>query len=121
MSLRLIGLTLAGLVALAACSGGSDQASSTGTLELTVVDGDTTVALSNARVIVIDGATGESIDLLTTDGDGRVSKSYDTGALQLRVSVQNYAPSPPPGIPPLPVQIVANQTPRPRNESAGSA
>ncbi len=110
MSLRLSGLTLAGLVALAACSGGSDQAPSTGTLELTVVDGDTTVALSNARVIVIDGATGESIDLLTTDGNGRVSKSYDTGALQLRVSVQNYAPSPPPGIPPLPVQIVANQT-----------
>jgi hypothetical protein len=112
MSLRLIGLTLVGLVALAACGGGggSNEGLPSGTLELTVVDGDTNTGLSNVGVIVIDGATGESIDLLTTDGTGRVSKTYATGALQLRVSSQNYAPSPPPGIPPLPVQIVANQT-----------
>jgi hypothetical protein len=111
MSLRLIGLALAGLVALAGCGGsGSDGAPPTGTLELTVIDGDTAAGLSNARVTVIDGATGESIDLLATDGNGRVSKTYNTGALQLRVNKQNYAPSPPPGIPPLPVQIVGNQT-----------
>ena len=111
MSLRLIGLALAGLVALAACGGsGSNGAPPTGTLELTVVDGDTSAGISNARVIVVDGTTGESIDLLATDGNGNVTKIYDTGTLQLHVSSQNYAPSPPSGIPPLPVQIMANET-----------
>ena len=111
MSLRLIGLALAGLAALAGCGGsGSNGAPPTGTLELTVVDGDTSAGISNARVIVIDGATGESIDFLATDGSGKVAKIYDTGTLQLHVSSQNYAPSPPSGIPPLPVQIMANET-----------
>ena len=108
MTLRLIGLMLVGLVALAACGGGdSVQGPPSGTLELIVVDGDTSMGISNARVIVIDGAIGESIDLLTTDGSGMVSETYPTGAFQLRVSSQNYAASPPQGIPPLPVQIVA--------------
>ncbi|MEN8108581.1 MAG: carboxypeptidase-like regulatory domain-containing protein [Pseudomonadota bacterium] len=115
MRLRLIGLALAGLAVLTACGGGGGGSNSndvppTGTLELTVVDGDSTAGLSNARVTVIDGATGESIDLLTTDETGRMSKIYNTGALQLRVSKQNYAPSPLPSIPPLPVQILADQT-----------
>ncbi|MGD8616564.1 MAG: carboxypeptidase-like regulatory domain-containing protein [Gammaproteobacteria bacterium] len=113
MRLRLIGLALAGLVVLTACGGGgsnSDDPPPTGTLQLTVVDGESTTGLSDARVIVIDGATGESIDVLTTDEMGTVSKVYNTGALQLRVSKQNYAPSPLPGIPPLPVQILADQT-----------
>ncbi len=111
MSLRLIGLALAGLAALAACGGsGSNGTPLTGTLELTVVGGDTSAGISNARVIVVDGATGESIDLLATDGNGKVTKIYDTGTLQLHVSSQNYAPSPPSGIPPLPVQIMPNET-----------
>jgi hypothetical protein len=113
MHLRLIGLALAGIVVLTACGGGgsnSDDPPPTGTLELTVVDGASVAALTDARVIVIDGATGESIDVLTTDEMGTVSKVYNTGALQLRVSKQNYAPSPLPGIPPLPVQILADQT-----------
>lgn len=114
------GLFLLSIMALTACGGGggggggdgsaSNAALPTGNLELSVVDGDSTAALSNARVIVIDGATGEAIDILTTDDTGRVSKTYDIGALQLRVSKQDYAPSPPPRIPPLPVQILADQT-----------
>jgi hypothetical protein len=104
-------LTSLALATLAACGGGSSyEAPPTGTLELTVVDAESTAALSDARVIVIDGGAGESIDLLTTDANGKVSKMYDTGALQLRVSTQGYTQSPPPGIPPLPVQIVQNQT-----------
>lgn len=111
MSLRLLGILLAGLVALAACGGSDSNAPPpTGTLDLTVVDGDTMTGLSNARVIVIDGATGESIDLLMTDANGKVAKVYDTGSLQLRISKQDYSPSPPPGIPPLPAQIVNDQT-----------
>jgi hypothetical protein len=107
----MIGLALAGLAALTACGGGgSGSPPPTGTLEVTVIDGDSTAVLSNVSVIVLDGDTGESIDLLTTDATGVVSNTYNTGALQLRVSKQNYAPSPLPGIPPLPVQILADQT-----------
>jgi hypothetical protein len=111
MRLHMIGLALAGLAALTACGGGgSGSPPPTGTLEVTVIDGDSTAVLSNVSVIVLDGDTGESIDLLTTDATGVVSNTYNTGALQLRVSKQNYAPSPLPGIPPLPVQILADQT-----------
>ena len=110
MYLRLISITLLGLATLAACGGGSGGQPTTGTLELTVVEEGTNAGLANARVIVIDGATGESVDILATDANGKVSKVYDVGTLQLQVSSQNYAPSPPPGIPPLPVQITAGQT-----------
>jgi hypothetical protein len=110
MNLRLISLALLGLAMFTACGGGSGGNRSTGTLELTVVDGDTNAGLVNVRVIVIDGATGESVDLLATDANGKVSKDYDAGTFQLQVSSQHYAPSPPPGIPPLPVQITAKQT-----------
>ena len=109
MYIRQISLTLLVLATLTAC-GGSSGGQPTGTLELTVVDAGTNAGLANARVIVIDGATGESVDLLATDANGKVSKVYDAGTLQLQVSSQNYAPSPPPGIPPLPVQITAGQT-----------
>jgi hypothetical protein len=99
------------LLMLTACGGSSSSESPpTGTLQLTVIDGESAAAIAAARIIVIDGGTGESIDLLTTDANGSVVKDYDTGALQLRVSIQGYGQSPPPGIPPLPVQIVKDQT-----------
>jgi hypothetical protein len=112
MRAGLIVLALASLAGLAACSSSDDSndAPPTGTLDLTVVDGDTATGLADVHVIVIDGGTGESIDVLTTDGNGKVSKTYEIGALQIRASTQNYAPSPPPGIPPLPAQIVQDQT-----------
>ncbi len=100
MYLRLISITLLGLATLAACGGGSGGQPTTGTLELTVVEEGTNAGLANARVIVVDGTTGESVDLLATDANGKVSKVYDVGTLQLQVSSQNYAPTPPPGIPP---------------------
>jgi len=101
------------LVALAGCGGGGGGSSEkipTGTLDLTVIDGESATPISGARVIVVDGGTGESIDLLSSDADGNASKVYETGALQLRVSTQGYTQSPPPGIPPLPVQILPDQT-----------
>jgi hypothetical protein len=108
MRTYLIGLAL---LMLTACGGSSSSESPpTGTLQLTVVDGESAATIADARIIVIDGGTGESIDLLTTDANGRVVKDYDTGALQLRVSIQGYSQSPPPGIPPLPVQIIKDQT-----------
>jgi hypothetical protein len=112
------GLILLSIITLSACGGGggggsgSNDPPPTGTLDLTVVDGESTAGLSDARVIVIDGATGESIDVLTTDETGRVSKIYNTGALQLRVSKQNYAPSPP-GIPRRPCR--SSRTDHPHN------
>ena len=102
-------MMLLSLILAVACGGGSGAKAPTGTLELTVLDGDTSGGIANARVIVFDGTTGESIDLLSTDGSGKASKVYDIGSLQLNVTSQNYAASPPPGIPPLPVQIVANE------------
>lgn len=110
MSMRLVVLATAGILLLNACSSDSNDAPPTGTLELTVVNDETNGGLPNARVVVIDGASGESIDILTTNADGKVSKTFAPSTLQLRVSTQDYAPSPPPGIPPLPVQIVANET-----------
>ena len=99
------------LVALSGCGGGdSSENVPTGTLQLTVVDGESATPISGARVIVIDGGTGESIDLLSSDANGNASEVYETGALQLRVSIQGYSPSPPPGIPALPVQIVQDRT-----------
>lgn len=98
-------------IALSGCGGGgSSDTVPTGTLELTVIDGASATPISGARIIVIDGGTGESIDLLSSDASGNASEVYETGALQLRVSTQGYSQSPPPGIPPLPVQIVQDQT-----------
>jgi hypothetical protein len=72
----MFGLALSSLIAIGACGGGGNGANDAppaGTLELTLVDGDTSAALSNVHVIVIDGGTGESIDVLATDGNGKVT------------------------------------------------
>jgi hypothetical protein len=109
MSGRLPCLALIGALVLSGC-GGSDSPPTTGTLDLTVVESGTTTGLADARVIVIDGDTGDSLGLLTTDADGKASGTYEAGAIQLRVSKQDYSSSPPAGIPPLPVQIIADQS-----------
>lgn len=97
---------------LAACGNSDDPPPTTGTLNLTVIDSGTSSGIGDARVIVIDGDTGESIGLLTTNADGKVSGIYDAGAIQLRVSSQGYADSPPAGVPALPVRIVAGESTR---------
>lgn len=112
MRLPVLAFLLVGLASLTACSGGGGSTYTpppTGTLNLTVVDGDTSVGISNARVIVIDGDTGNPFDILTTDASGKAGKVYNTGPLQLKISAEGYGPSPAPGIPPLPVQIVKDQ------------
>lgn len=114
MRMKLLGLAFIGLLGLSACGGDSGSTTTSypavGRLELTVLDGDTASPLSAARVTVIDGETGSPLEILTTGLDGKVSTVCTTGTLQLKVSAQDYAPSPAPGIPPLPVQILANQT-----------
>jgi hypothetical protein len=110
MSIRWITLATSILV-LAACNSGSDDpVPPMGTLALTVVDRATGSGIPQARVIVNDGDTGESVDLLSTDENGLVTGIYGVGVYQLRVSKQDYAHSPPSGIPALPVQIVNGQT-----------
>jgi hypothetical protein len=104
-------LLLMGLAGLTACSSGGSSGGPppTGTLQLTVVDGDTAAGIADARVIVMDGDTGNPVDILTTDANGSAGDIYETGALQLKVSAEGYGPSPAPGIPPLPVQIADKQ------------
>jgi len=116
MRLPIISVIVTMILSLAACSGGGGGGGGTtytapakGTLSLTVVDGATAVGIAGARVVVIDGDTGNPIDVLTTDVDGKISKVYNTGPLQLKVSANGYGPSPAPGIPPLPVQILKDQ------------
>lgn len=112
MRLPVLAFMLVGLASLTACSGGGGSTNTpppTGTLNLTVVDGDTSAGISNARVIVIDGDTGNPFDILTTDASGKAGKVYNTGPLQLKISAEGYGPSPAPGIPPFPVQIVKDQ------------
>ena len=111
MRSRHFGMVFLTLFIAVGCGGDSGEAPPpTGTLELTILDSDTGNGIAEARVIVFDGFTGESIDLLSTDGNGEVSKVFDVGSLLLDVSSQDYSASPPPGIPPLPVQIVSNET-----------
>ncbi len=113
MRLPVLAFVMVVLFGLAACNGDSSSTTyslpPTGALSLTVVDGDTSAGISNARVNVIDGDTGNPIDLLTTDASGNAGKVYTTGPLLLKVSANGYGPSPAPGIPPLPVQIVNGQ------------
>jgi hypothetical protein len=115
MRFSVLAILLAGLAGLVGCSGGGGGGSAppppppTGTLNLTVVDGDTDLGIVGARVIVIDGDTGNPVDILTTDVSGKAGKVYNTGSLQLKISADGYGASPAPGIPPLPVNIVKDQ------------
>lgn len=115
MRLPFISVIMTMMLSLAACSGGGGGGGTPyvppakGTLSLTVVDANTSLGIAGARVVVLDGDTGNPINVLTTDADGKVSKIYNTGPLQLKVSATGYGPSPAPGIPPLPVQIVKDQ------------
>lgn len=110
MTPRFSALALLAIFGLAACGGSDDPAPTTGTLDLTVVESDSSSGIADARVVVIDGDTGESIGLLTTDGDGKASGKYEVGPIQLRISHQGYTVSPPFGIPALPVQILPGES-----------
>lgn len=107
---RLFALALLGIFGLAACGGSGDSPPMTGTLDLTVIESGASSGVADARVIVIDGDTGESVGLLTTDANGKASGTYGSGAIQLRVSSQGHTVSPPAGIPALPVQIVPGES-----------
>lgn len=112
-TVNLLGVLL-GMISLTACSGGGGGGTTTppppGVMEVTVVDLNTTQPVPNARVIVIDGDTGNPVDVLVTDAKGIVKNQYPVGSLQLKISADGYAPSPAPAIPPLPVEIVSKQT-----------
>ena len=83
-----------------------------GTLDLTIVDGSSTPVsgIGQANVLVFDATSGDPVGNLTSDNNGRINEKADAGSYQLRISANGFSSSPPPGIPPIPLQIVSNQT-----------
>ncbi len=114
---RLLVLPLTLLLTLTASGCGSSGGSSAppppvGTLNLTIVDGssDPLTGIAEANILLLDGA-GDPVKNFTSIIDGTVaSQSLLTGSYQLKVSANDFNPSPAPKVPPLPVQITANQT-----------
>lgn len=107
------GIVLVFSLGLAACSsgGGGSAPPPTGTLTVSVSDSSDDAAIAGARVTVIDGASGDIIDILTTDANGTVSTTLLVGQVQLRVAAQGYQSSPASieGFP-MPYAIVGGQT-----------
>ncbi len=87
---------LAAALGLVACGGGGDSPPPTGTLTVTVTQAgsDPAANISNARVAVIDGASGDVVKVLTTDSKGTASSEFLVGQVLLKVSAQGYYPSP---------------------------
>lgn len=109
------GIVVAFSLGLAACSsgGGGSAPPPVGTLTVSVSNDDSVApaAIENARITVIDGDTGEVIEVLTTAANGTASVTLPVGQVLLRVAAQGYQSSPAAadGFP-LPYTIVGGQT-----------
>ena len=105
-------MILAATTVLSACGGGGGGSSSppSGVLTVNVTQaGSNPVAkISGARVTVIDGNTGDVVNVLTTDINGAASVTLPIGQVLLKVAAQGHEPSPSPIGSPLPFTIQAN-------------
>lgn len=113
--LRTILIATLSNILLIGCGGGSDDGNApppTGTLNITIVDGtsDPLTGILDANIILLDG-TGDPVNNFNSDINGVVTQqTLNVGSYQLKVSANGFSPSPAPRVPPLPVQIVGNQT-----------
>ncbi|MEN8131584.1 MAG: carboxypeptidase-like regulatory domain-containing protein [Pseudomonadota bacterium] len=86
---------------------GVSSAQKYGDLDITIIDGnsDTEAPIPDANILVFDAASGDPVNNLTSGADGSVTQTLEVGDYQLKVSANGFSPSPPTGVPPLPVQI----------------
>jgi hypothetical protein len=98
-----------GLVACGGSGGGSPP--TTGTLAVSISDFDSGAGIAGARIIVIDGSSGDLLDVLTTNADGEASEIFPIGQVLLKVSAQDFQPSPASAEgSPLPYAIIGDLT-----------
>lgn len=92
--------------------GGGSSAPSTGllTVNVTQANSDPVIKIKGALVTVIDGDTGDIVNVLTTDSNGAASVTLPIGQVLVKVSAQGYEPSPSPLGSPLPFTIAGDQT-----------
>ncbi|MCK4708229.1 MAG: carboxypeptidase regulatory-like domain-containing protein, partial [Gammaproteobacteria bacterium] len=110
-------LTLFLTLTVSGCGGSGDSVTyvvpaTYGKLTLTIVDGesDPLTGIADANILLLD-ATGNPVHNFTSTIDGTLTlQALRTGSYQLKVSANSFNPSPAPKVPPLPIQIVTNQT-----------
>ena len=99
---------------LSACGGGGGGSSSPPsgvlTVNVTQAGSDPFTKIQGARVTVINGDTGDVVNVLTTDANGAASVTLPIGQVLLKVSAQGYEPSPSPLGSPLPFTIQSKIT-----------
>lgn len=105
-------LSIAGLLTGCGGGGGGSSAPSTGvlTVNVTQANSDPVIKIKDALVTVIDGDTGDIVNVLTTDSNGAASVTLPLGQVLVKVSAQGYEPSPSPLGSPLPFTIESNKT-----------
>jgi hypothetical protein len=107
-------IILAVITVLSACGGGgggsSNPPSGVLTVNVTEAGSNPGTRIEGARVTVINGDTGDVVNVLTTDANGAASVTLSIGQVLLKVSAQGYEPSPSPLGSPLPFTIQANLT-----------
>ena len=107
-------MILAVTTVLSACGGGGGGSSTPAPGVLTVNVSSTgsnpVTRISGARVTVIDGDSGDVVNVLTTDVNGAASVTLPIGQVLLKVSAQGYESSPSPLGSPLPFTIQSQIT-----------
>jgi hypothetical protein len=106
----IIGLTSITLL-ISGCSGGGDKEKDTrGDLKVTVTDSETVDALADVRVLVFDANTNLPVgDALETDADGVATEKYEPGTYYLKLSKQDYEPSPAKNVAALPLSVATGE------------
>ncbi len=79
-------------------------------LEGWVLDAADSSAIAQANVIVYDANTNAPVTRTFTNTSGFYSFELDTGTYYLKVSAQNFQPSPPPGLAALPFDMLTDDT-----------
>lgn len=107
------------VLSMTACDGGGGGTPpvTTGNLQITVIDSTTAdevepTIIENARVIIFDADTGESVITVETDVDGlALVENLELGNVNVRVSALGFESSPARAdVTPIPFEIVADTT-----------